>query len=172
MALQLAVAGKDIRRTNNVLKNDRSEPLDYDFYKQDDGFYMLNFKDIDYDDFKSIVILLKNNGINAIGGDKTPEEMEENKIIKLADLIKEQPGYNEEQPNRMESADDIISKLEDILIEWEKKEYKSDQERYENYYLDIEELVEDYNENNSIDKPDTDINERKIRKLIRKMLQQ
>ena len=66
MALQLAVHGKDIKRTNNVLKNDMSEPLDYDYYKQDDGFYMLNFKGIDYDDFKDIVILLKNNGVNAI----------------------------------------------------------------------------------------------------------
>ena len=166
MALQLAVAGKDIRRTNNVLKNDRSEPLDYDFYKQDEGFYMLNFKDIDYDDFKSIVILLKNNGINAIGGDKNPEEMNERNIIKLADLIKEQ-----EEINRMESAEDIIVILEKILETWEKKEYASDKERWNEYYLDIEELVEDFKENQSIDRPDTDIQEKNIRKVIRKMLQ-
>ena len=106
MALQLAVHGKDIKRTNNVLKNDMSEPLDYDYYKQDDGFYMLNFKGIDYDDFKDIVILLKNNGVNAIGGDKTPEEMNERNIIKLADLIKEQ--QEEERPNRKETAEDVI----------------------------------------------------------------
>ena len=169
MALQLAVHGKDIKRTNNVLKNDMSEPLDYDYYKQDDGFYMLSFEDIDYEDFKNIVILLKNNGINAIGGDKTPEEMKERNIIKLADLIKEQ---EEERPNRMESADDVINKLEDILETWEKKEYNSDEDRWNQYYLDIEELVEDYKENQSIDRPDTNMQEEKIRKIIRKMLQQ
>ena len=60
--------------------------------------------------------------------------------MKLTDLLKEQPGYNEDPPNRMESADDIISKLESILELWEKKEYNTDKERYENYFLDIEEL--------------------------------
>ena len=167
MPLKLAVHSKDIRRTNNVLKHDRSEPLDYDYYKQDDGFYMLSFEDIDYEDFKNIVILLKNNGINAIGGDKTPEEMKERNIIKLADLIKEQ-----EEINRMESAEDIIVILEKILETWEKKEYASDKERWNEYYLDIEELVEDFKENQSIDRPDTDIQEKNIRKVIRKMLQQ
>ena len=167
MPLKLAVHSKDIRRTNNVLKHDMSEPLDYDYYKQDDGFYMLSFEDIDYEDFKNIVILLKNNGINAIGGDKTPEEMKERNIIKLADLIKEQ-----EEINRMESAEDIIVILEKILETWEKKEYASDKERWNEYYLDIEELVEDFKENQSIDRPDTDIQEKNIRKVIRKMLQQ
>ena len=157
MALQLAVHGKDIKRTNNVLKNDMSEPLDYDYYKQDDGFYMLNFKGIDYDDFKDIVILLKNNGVNAIGGDKTPEEMNERNIIKLADLIKEQ--QEEERPNRMETAEDVIEMVDEIITD------------NPNTALDLlSDMVEDFYENQSIDRPD--VNEQKLRKIIRNIIQQ
>ena len=157
MALQLAVHGKDIKRTNNVLKNDMSEPLDYDYYKQDDGFYMLNFKGIDYDDFKDIVILLKNNGVNAIGGDKTPEEMNERNIIKLADLIKEQ--QEEERPNRMETAEDVIEMLDEIITD------------NPDTALDLlSDMVEVFYENQSIDRPD--VNEQKLRKIIRNIIQQ
>ena len=157
MALQLAVHAKDIKRTNNVLKNDMSEPLDYDYYKQDDGFYMLNFKGIDYDDFKDIVILLKNNGVNAIGGDKTPEEMNERNIIKLADLIKEQ--QEEERPNRMETAEDVIEMVDEIITD------------NPDTALDLlSDMVEDFYENQSIDRPD--VNEQKLRKIIRNIIQQ
>ena len=157
MALQLAVHGKDIKRTNNVLKNDMSEPLDYDYYKQDDGFYMLNFKGIDYDDFKDIVILLKNNGVNAIGGDKTPEEMNERNIIKLADLIKEQ--QEEARPNRMETAEDVIEMVDEIITD------------NPDTALDLlSDMVEDFYENQSIDRPD--VNEQKLRKIIRNIIQQ
>ena len=63
--------------------------------------------------------------------------------------------------------------LEDILEEWEEKEYESDEARWNEYYLDIEELVEDYKENQSIDRPDTDIQtEQKLRKLITKIIQE
>ena len=168
-AYEIAVRPNDIRRTTDVLQNDRSEPLEYDYYKQDDGFYLFSFPGIDESEFKSIVLLLKNNGINAIGADTELEkayELSENKIMRL---IKE----NQERPNPMESADDIIAKLEDILEEWEEKEYESDEARWNEYYLDIEELVEDYKENQSIDRPDTDIQtEQKLRKLITKIIQE
>ena len=157
MALQLAVHGKDIKRTNNVLKNDMSEPLDYDYYKQDDGFYMLNFKGIDYDDFKDIVILLKNTGVNAIGGDKTPEEMNERNIIKLADLIKEQ--QEEERPNRMETAVDVIEMVDEIITD-----------NPDTALVLLSDMVEDFYENQSIDRPD--VNEQKLRKIIRNIIQQ
>jgi hypothetical protein len=69
----------------------------------------------------------------------------------------------------MESADDIIAALEKILEIWEKKEYTSDEARWNEYYLDIEELVEDFKENQSIDNP---LQEQKIRKLIRKIIRE
>ena len=130
---------------------------------------------MDYDGFQDIVVLLKNNGITTIGAD---DLLTERKIMKLADLLKEQEidydkvKRDEEPINRMESADDIIDKLKHILKVWETKEYKSDQERYEMYYLDIEELVEDYLENQSIDKPDVDLQETKLRKLIQNLIKE
>ena len=87
--------------------------------------------------------------------------------MKLTDLLKEQQGSN-----RMESADDIIDALEKILETWETKEYESDKSRWENYYLDIEELVEDFKENASIDRPDTDLQEQRLRKLIRNIIKE
>ena len=88
--------------------------------------------------------------------------------MKLTDLLKEK----EERPNRMESADDIIAKLEEILETWETKEYESDEARWNEYYLDIEDLVTDYKENQSIDMPDTTLQEQKLRKLIQKVIKQ
>ena len=163
MPWELGIHSNDIRRTTSVLQHDRSEPVNFDYHKQDDGFYMLKFKDIDYDEFMDIVKELNRAGVTTIGDD----DLQENKIMKLTDLLKEQ---EEERPNRMESADDIIAKLEKILETWETKEYESDEARWNEYYLDIEELVEDFKENQSIDRPDTDIQEQKLRKLIQKVI--
>ena len=72
----------------------------------------------------------------------------------------------------METADDIIDRLGQILEEWETKEYQSDQDRWNQYFLDIEELVEDYKENQSIDRPDTSIQEQKLKKLISTLIKE
>jgi len=170
----LGIHIKDIRRTNDVLQHSRSEPFNYDLFKQDEDFYILEFPNTDYEDFKRIVLLLKNNGITAIGADT---QLSEKKIMKLVDLIKEKEEPTSDSPketpiNRMESAEDIIAALETILEVWEKKTYNSDQERYEMYYLDISELVEDYKENLSIDTPDVNLQEQKLRKLIRKIIKE
>jgi len=163
----LGIIGSQARQCNRILRHSKSEPIDFNSYRQDDGFYIFEFPDVDYYDFKDIVLLLKTNGITTIGADS---QLTEKKIMKLTDLIKEQNP--EQEYNRMESADDIVSKLEEILALWERKEYASDKERYENYYLDIEELVEDYKENQSIDKPDVDIQEQKLRKLIKNLIKE
>ena len=170
----LGIHIKDIRRTNDVLQHSTSEPFNYDLFKQDEDFYILEFPNTDYEDFKRIVLLLKNNGITAIGADT---QLSEKKIMKLVDLIKEKEEPTSDSPketpiNRMESAEDIIAALETILEVWEKKTYNSDQERYEMYYLDISELVEDYKENLSIDTPDVNLQEQKLRKLIRKIIKE
>ena len=159
---------KDIRRATDVLQNDRSKPLDFDYYKQDRDFYIFEFPSSDYEDFKSIINLFKNNGITAIGADT---QLTEKKIMKLADLIKEQPE-DQERPNPLESADDIIAELTDILAVWEDKEYESDEARWKEYHKDIDNLVTDYKENQSIDMPDTALQEHKLRKFIRKIIKQ
>lgn len=160
----LGIPDTQYRRCTQVLGPENANPIEYDVVDQDDGFYLFSFPEMDEYDFRDVVRLLKNNGITTLGAD---EQLTERKIMKLTDLLKEQQGSN-----RMESADDIIDALEKILETWETKEYESDKSRWENYYLDIEELVEDFKENASIDRPDTDLQEQRLRKLIRNIIKE
>ena len=82
--------------------------------------------------------------------------------IKLKDLLFEQPprpaspsgksgGQEEpeEKPLKTDIPDSpfspdiqqVLDKLEQILLTWEKKQYKSDESRWKNYYFDIKKLV-------------------------------
>lgn len=161
----LGIPDNQYRRANQVLGPDNANHIEYNSINQNDGFYLFTF-DIDYNGFQDIVILLKNNGVTTIGADT---QLTERKIMKLTEYL----NLNEQEaPNRMESADDIIAALEKILEEWETKEYKSDQDRWNQYYLDIEELVEDYKENQSIDRPDTSLQEQKLKKLIQILIKE
>ena len=160
----LGIPNRQYKRCTQVLGPENANPIEYDAVDQGDGFYLFSFPEMDEYEFKDIVMLLKNNGITTLGAD---EQLSERKIMKLTDLLKEN-----ENPNRMESADDIIDALEKILETWETKEYESDEARWNEYYLDIEDLVTDYKENQSIDKPDTTLQEQKLRKLIQKVIKQ
>ena len=162
----LGIPNRQYRRCTQVLGAENN-PIEYDAVDQGDGFYLFSFPEIDEFEFEEIVILLNANGITTIGDD---EVLTERKIMKLTDLLKETPGYNEEQPNRMETADDIIAKLKDYLEEWKKKEYKDDVDRWSQYALDIENLVEDYEENQSIDRPDTNLSEHELRNIIKSII--
>ena len=57
---------------------------------------------------------------------------------------------------------------------WETKEYPDDKTRWEEYFMDIQELVEDFEEEKSMDTPTpsqlADLSESKLRKLIRRTL--
>ena len=166
----LGIPNTQYRRANRVLIHDRSIVFDFKVKKQDNDFFIFKFPEIDEYDFKKIIALLKRNGITTIGAD---EQLTERKIMKLTDFLIEQPEQPEtERPNRMESADDIIAKLEAVLELWERKEYKDDRDRWENYFLDIEEIVEDYKENQSIDRPDTSLQEKKLRALIQNIIKE
>jgi len=80
----LGIPKTQYRRTTQVLGHERSEPIDYNARKQDDGFYIFSFPYVDEYDFKDIVNLLKQNGIVTIGAD---EQLTEKKIMKLTNLI-------------------------------------------------------------------------------------
>ena len=158
----LGIPNRQYRRTTQVLGHEGAKPIEYEAKKQDDGFYIFEFPNVDEFDFKDIVLLLKSNGVTTIGAD---EQLSEKKIMKLTDLIKE--DFQSEQLTRMETAEDIIVVLEKVLDIWETKEYKSDQAKWMEYSYDIEKIVEDFRENQSIDRPDTDIQEQKLRKIIK-----
>ena len=159
----LGIPDNQYRRATQVLGPANANPIEYDTIDQEDGFYVFTFN-VGFEEFQDIVTLLQNNGVTTIGAD---DQLTERKIMKLTDLLKENEEFNP-----MESADDIIDRLKDYLAEWKEKEYKDDVDRWSQYALDIENLVEDYEENKLLDMPDTDIQEEKLRKLIRKMLQE
>jgi len=142
------------RRAHQVLSNEGASPIKFEAVKQDDGFYIFSFPGADEYDFKEIISLLKLNGINAIGADTaldTAYELNEKKIMKLTDLLEQ-----DKTPNRMESAEDVIEKVDEIITD------------NPDTALDLlENMVEDFYENQSIDRPDTNLQEKKLKKLIK-----
>ena len=104
----LGIPNRQYRRTTQVLRNDLSTPINYKSLKQEDGFYLFSFPDADEYDFKDIVKILKVNGITTIGADI---QLTERKIMKLTDLLSEQPSPDENNlldilKNRLESMED------------------------------------------------------------------
>ena len=157
------------RRTTQVLGRELAEPIYYNAVKQDDGFYLFTFPNADEDNFTYIVRLLKNNGINPIGADT---QLTERNIMKLADLLKEQPSPDE---------NNLIDTLKAVLIRWEDPKYRGGIEKCERsnqYFLDIQELIEDYEEDEQQDAiamdvdSAMDIQEQKLKKLIKKILKE
>jgi hypothetical protein len=149
----LGIIGSQARQCTRILRHNKSEPIDFNMYKQDDGFYIFEFPDMDYYDFKDIVILLQNNGITTIGADS---QLTENKLMKLTNILKEQ---EEERPNRMETAEDIIEMVDEIITD------------NPDTALDLlADMVEDFYENQSIDRPD--VNEQKLKKLIKTLVKE
>ena len=143
----LGIPERQYRRTTQVLGSDNADPINYDAVKQDDGFYMFSFA-VDYDGFQDIVILLKSNGVTTIGAD---DQLTERNIMRLTDLLEQ----NQKQPNRMETAEDVIEKVDEIITD------------NPDTALDLlSDMVEDFKENQSIDRPDTSMQERKLKKLI------
>ena len=162
----LGIPDRQKRRTLGYLKQSY---IDFEEHPSMEGFFDISFPDMDEDAFKNIVMKLKQQGVTIIGAD---EELTENKIMKLTDLITEDFSKN---LNEQEGAS-IIDALRKILIQWETKQYPDDKTRWEEYYMDIEELVQDFEEETAMDTPSASdlaaLQEQKLRKLIRKTLRQ
>ena len=162
----LGIPISQYRRCTQVLGHEGSEPINYEAEKQDEDFYLFSFPNIDEYDFRNIVLLLNGNGITTIGADT---QLTERKIMKLVDILNEQE--NPDDNTGLEEAQGIIIRLKKILEEWQAKQYNNDQERWEMYFLDIQELVEDYEEEASMRgiTMDSPMNE-SIKKLVKKEL--
>ena len=157
----LGIPDNQYRRATQVLGPENANPIEYDTIDQEDGFFVFNFN-VDFEVFQDIVILLQNNGVTTIGAD---DQLTERKIMKLSNLIKK--TRLEEYMSSGEF--NIIDALKRILVTWETKQYPDDKTRWEEYYMDIEQLVTDYEENAILNAPDTSVgrvNEEKIRKFI------
>jgi len=160
----LGIPDRQKRRTLGYLKQNY---VDFKEHPSNEGFFDLGFPGMDEDAFRNIVMKLKQQGVTIIGAD---EELTERKIMKLTDLITEDFSKNLDE----NEADSLIQALKNILVTWETKRYADDKSRWEEYYLDIEELVQDFEEEKSINTPApsslASLQEQKLRKLIRKTM--
>jgi len=167
----LGIPISQYRRTTQVLGHESSEPIYYEEERQDADFYLFKFPNIDEFDFKEIVLLLNGNGITTIGADT---QLTERKIMKLVDILNEQESPDDNAG--LEEAQGIIDRLKKILEEWQSKQYNNDKEKWEMYFLDIQELVEDYEEESSMrgitmDSPMNESIKKLVKKELRKILQ-
>ena len=163
----LGVPNTQYRRTTQVLGPALANPITYDVVKQDDGFYMFSFPEVDEYEFRDIVMLLKKNGVTTIGVDKV---LTEKKIMKLTNLLKEQPSPDE---------NNIIDILKQTLERWEESTYRGgieSCEKSDHYFEDIKDIIEDYEEEIYMDTPApsdlSNLQEQKLRNLIRKTINQ
>ena len=162
----LGIPDRQKRRTLGYLKQSW---IDFEEHPAMEGFFDVSFPGMDEDAFRNIVMKLKQQGVTTIGAD---EELTERKIMKLTDLITENFSKNLDESD----GDNIISALKKILITWESKRYADDKSRWEEYFMDIDELVSDFEEQRSMDTPTpsqlADLSESKVRKAIRKLMRQ
>ena len=140
------------------------------------------------EEFRSISEFLNGtDGVTLIGVDT---QLTERKIMKLADLIKEwdeSPSTSKEERPKLYPPDengfvDLISALEKTLGAWKDRYvggyYTDDQNRADDYTLDIQEIIEMYKEKmpkasssgEMGDYESKELQEQKVRKLIRKTL--
>ena len=167
----LGIPKRDYRRATQVLGHESSVPIDYKAEKQDEDFYLFKFPDVDEYDFRDIVILLKSNGISTIGADS---QLTERNIMKLVDILKEQESPEDNE--NLEEAQGIIDKLKRMLDSWQKKQYNTDKEKWEEFTLDVEELIEDYEEETSMkgitmDSPLNEELKNTIQKELKRLMQ-
>ena len=163
----LGVPNSQYRRCTQVLGPESVDPIPYEAHKQGDGFYLFSFPEVDEHGFRDIVMLLKKNGVTTIGADDT---LTEKKIMKLTNLLKEQPSPDE---------NNIIDILKQTLERWEESTYRGgieSCEKSDHYFEDIKDIIEDYEEEIYMDTPApsdlSNLQEQKLRNLIRKTIRQ
>ena len=157
----LGIPDRQKRRTLGYLKQ---QFIDFKENPSMEGFFDISFPGMDEDAFRNIVTKLKQQGVTVIGAD---EELTERKIMKLTDLLKEAPTLEEMENNP------LLNALKRTVQSWSTKRYNTDREKWEEFALDIEELIQDYEEQQEYDRGFyTEGKKDKLRKLIRKTIRQ
>ena len=136
----LGIPDRQKRRTLGYLKQ---QFIDFKENPSMEGFFDISFPGMDEDAFRNIVTKLKQQGVTVIGAD---EELTERKIMKLTDLLKEAPTLEEMENNP------LLNALKRTVQSWSTKRYNTDREKWEEFALDIEELIQDYEEQQEYDR--------------------
>ena len=147
-------------RSREYLKNNF---IDFEEIKDDEGFTNISFPGFSEDEFRKVVIKLKNQGVTMIGVDT---QLTEKKIMKLASLL-ETPleQFNEDETTEK----DVVSQI--------KKALKSpDADPTSKFWAQIADIIGDYEEQEEYDRgfytENKESNKDKLRKLIRKTIRQ
>ena len=165
----LGIPDRQKRRTLGYLKQ---QFIEFEESPSMEVFFDVSFPGMDEDEFRNIVMKLKQQGVTTIGAD---EELTEKKIMKLTDLLKEAPNLGESV------YDPILNALKRTLQSWSSKQYIDDKNKWEEFTLDIEELIQDFEEEKPQPAVAVDsyrksnmpsLEEQKLRKLIRKTIRQ
>jgi len=162
----LGIPNRQKTRTLGYLKNNWIEFTVLIPKIKMEGFFDIGFPGMDEVAFEKISTKLKQQGVTIIGAD---EALTESKIMKLTDLIKE------ENITGMESTDkNIMDSLKNMFRKWGQTQYMDDKQRGDDFYLDIEELIQDFGEEEVMNYPiniqNTNLHEDKVRKAIRKLI--
>jgi len=145
--------------------------LDYTAEPDGEGFVMFRFPTLDEEEFRSMVFLLKRlDGVTLMGVDT---QLTEKNIMKLTNLIKEFAPTTQDQ-NRPK----YLEALRRMLKIWSRKEYKDDIDKWTQYGMDVQQIVdvweaeiEDNEEQTAYDKGFyAEGKEDKVRSLIRKTI--
>ena len=162
----LGIPDRQKKRTLGYLKQSW---IEFEESPAMDGFFDVRFPGMDVDGFRDIANKLKQQGVTIIGAD---EVLTERKIMKLTDLITENFSKNLDESD----SDSLIQALKNTLQVWQNKQYADDKSRWEEYYMDIDELVTDFDEERAMDTPApsqlASLQEKKVRKAIRKLMRQ
>ena len=137
----LGIPNRLKKRTLGYLKQ---QWIDFEVQPSMDGFMDLIFPELDEEGFRDIVNKLRQQGVTIIGADS---QLTEKKIMKLAKLLNEQFSVEDDTTSQgfnSNTAKDIIIDLKNMLETWETKSYSSPEERYEEYFMDVQELVNQY----------------------------
>jgi len=149
----LGIPNRQKRRTLGYLKQNW---INFEESPSMEGFFDLIFPDLDEEGFRNISNKLKGQGVTLIGADS---QLTERKMKKLINLMNEVDGYaemniknyplgsDEDGPSQGFNSDttkDILYDLRIMLDEWEDKTYDSPTDRYQEYFIDLENLVKDY----------------------------
>ena len=159
-------------RVISFLKNEQ-EMVETEHFKREsdeDGLVHYIFPNMEEDNFRYIIAQLQHQGVTMIGVDT---QLTESKIMKLANLIKEAPTLEEQQNPKW------LGALEALTKEWGTKTYNDDAHKWESYAMDIDDLIKSWKEDLEneeeeyhIDRPNVNLNEQKLRKLIRKTIRE
>ena len=153
---KLGIPKRHYRRATMVLGPESADHIEYEVIKQDDGFYIFSFPESDEKAFRDIAGLLNRAGVLTVGDD---EILTERKIMKLADLVREQEINIKDRisSNNKEldeaTGSNLIEGLKKMLIRWNDRQYKGGVEGCEksnHYNDDLMDLIEDITEDTNI----------------------